>query len=191
MQLPLDLDLGTVLLAIAAALAGAVCVSLMSGHGALPPGPPGLPLLGNTLDLTAPKVHRKLLMWANQYGGMFTLKTLLMGKTNTGVLFTLKCLGTHVFLNDPVLFLPLLGKSGVEKELNKRTGRAGGPMSTPPVDCDMAAASNYMRHGMRDDGQGQLGLARTEVRKVLGRGYGSQGRQESGPESGVWDSGTA
>eukprot|EP00798_Chlamydomonas_sp_ICE-L_P023953 gene23953-9524_t len=102
MQLPLDLDLGTVLLAIAAALAGAVCVSLMSSAGALPPGPPGLPLLGNTLDLTNPTFHRKLLVWANQYGGLFTLKI-------PGQLL--------VVLNDPALFLPLLGKGS--KELNK------------------------------------------------------------------------
>eukprot|EP00798_Chlamydomonas_sp_ICE-L_P007730 gene7730-902_t len=102
MQLPLDLDLGPMLLAIAAALAGAFCISLMSSHGTLPPRPPGLPLLGNTLDLATPKIHRKLLVWANQYGGLFTLR--LPGQLT-------------VVLNDPSLFLPLLGKGS--KELDK------------------------------------------------------------------------
>ena len=35
------------------------------------PGPPGLPLLGNTLQLVSRTRHRSILLWAEQYGGVF------------------------------------------------------------------------------------------------------------------------
>ena len=39
------------------------------------PGPPGLPLFGNLLQLEAPRLHRILGAWADRYGSLYRMRT--------------------------------------------------------------------------------------------------------------------
>ncbi|TFY54441.1 hypothetical protein EVJ58_g8867 [Rhodofomes roseus] len=53
------------------------CISLFrrnSLRGKLPPGPTGIPIVGNLFQLPALRPHPKLLEWAAQYGEIFYLK---------------------------------------------------------------------------------------------------------------------
>ncbi|MDB5872817.1 MAG: cytochrome [Ramlibacter sp.] len=38
------------------------------------PGPPGIPLMGNSFQVTLPRIHQDLERWARQYGPVFRLK---------------------------------------------------------------------------------------------------------------------
>ncbi len=38
------------------------------------PGPPGIPVMGNSLQVTVPRIHQDLERWAREYGPMYRLK---------------------------------------------------------------------------------------------------------------------
>ncbi|KZO96405.1 cytochrome P450 [Calocera viscosa TUFC12733] len=59
---------------ITAALVGSVALYAFSRpRNKLPPGPPGLPLLGNVLQLPATQLFLKLDEWAKVYGDLYTI----------------------------------------------------------------------------------------------------------------------
>jgi cytochrome P450 len=38
------------------------------------PGPPGIPVMGNSLQVTVPRIHQDLERWAREYGAMYRIK---------------------------------------------------------------------------------------------------------------------
>ena len=64
------------LLALALLAAGVVYVFLYVGHRdpKIPSGPPTLPLIGNIHQIPKKGAHFQFTKWAEQYGGLYTLK---------------------------------------------------------------------------------------------------------------------
>ena len=60
-------------------------------HQQLPGGPPGLPFVGNLLNLRGAKLHEILLKWTRQYGDIYSYR---VGETSVVVL------GSPEALND-------------------------------------------------------------------------------------------
>ncbi|KAI8656120.1 hypothetical protein NCS55_01266500 [Fusarium keratoplasticum] len=83
------------------------CIYLRGrGRGELPPGPKGIPLLGNAHQLGS-KPHRQLQLWASQFGSVFTVR---LGWEN------------WVFINDP---------TSVREIFDKQSAVTSGRMPQP------------------------------------------------------------
>eukprot|EP00798_Chlamydomonas_sp_ICE-L_P025036 gene25036-10683_t len=109
------MDLLPVLIGLAVLAASVLWLAQKPSKYKLPPGPAGLPILGNLAQMAGRTPHISVLKWANEFGGVY--KIMLPG-------------AMFVVVSDPALYLPFLGKGG--KELPKSSNyNATKPMSGP------------------------------------------------------------
>src|SRR3954467_7500064 len=85
------------------------------------PGPPGIPLLGNLLQIDAPRMHRQLEDWCAEFGPFFKLK---LGKAT--MLIVGEHQGVATMLRDrPDGFHRTSKLEGIAKEMGLKPGLFG------------------------------------------------------------------
>ena len=99
-------------------VAGVLLTCITLKRAPMPPGPPGLPLIGNLLDMTTHEQWRRAVQWGKTYGECSSLVAAnsQVGKLTLrpiGDMISVRLFGTpYLFLNSAEAVMDLLHKRG-------------------------------------------------------------------------------